>query len=938
MIRLTLIIFISFAVSLSVKASPVKVDYNIIGNCRLKKLPMLFSGSEKRFKSSLVSFFEQDAIKEMYFSLNSDKSVMQVTVVCSKKITAISYTLDGVNKESVSSFFSSEVGLWLSRERLAAKKKSAYSSLLAKGFSNIKISIDQKQLDKGVLLDVSIRVTPPPIIGGVNFSNPDVVKQLSLQRVFNSYIGEKYKKSLLSQLTIRIRKKLKGQGVFFSRLKQLKSFFAKGKIFIRYQAKLGSRIGINVNGYGFLHRTMKQEIQNALLVNSDDFKPSKLKTIISKVLHKKGYYNVDQSVRIVTGVDTMNYPYKHIFISLRNGNKVKIEDVQFVGIDPKQLNEVKNYFFKEGPDLIKSKYYEEEYVSSFSDYLKKRLLSQGILYVKVNRPTIMYKENGTKVVIRYIVQKGEQFLLKKLTTNLPKKHVELVKIGLKNQEGSPFNPLALKEDLQMLLQQVLSEGYFYARYKSLVPEKIVDYDLTNNTVKVNVEFENLIKTRVSDYFVIGNKKTKDWVIQKILDFKREQLLTPTLLAEYKTRLLRSGLFSTVDIQNLYDETRNGEDFYRLMIKVDERKAGRLVVTPGYRNDLGLKLDTQINYGNIWGGNETIGANFRFNQRLNNALDQIRTNMSNNLLEWNVGMRYQDPFIFQSSVQYDTKLGYIRERYYSFDADIKKLTTNFQRSFGKYLTISVSHQLEQVRQYNADSAINEASFEIGSFTPRLIIDTRDSRVRPQSGGKLDLSWEFANPYFLAMKTDELTINYNKVVIRNAYYIKTSFGTIALMAAMGAQKNFATEDLVRNGQPVYWADGTRRKKGYIPSIKVFRLEGAYNVRGYSFDESNKLVDGVDISTKVVQDMAYFSLFKVEPRYFYSDNIVMAMFFDAGRVFYDQFQPFRLRTSVGLSFKYVTPVGTIDLDYGMKLNRVQGAEGHESFGRLHFAIGFF
>jgi outer membrane protein insertion porin family len=49
--------------------------------------------------------------------------------------------------------------------------------------------------------------------------------------------------------------------------------------------------------------------------------------------------------------------------------------------------------------------------------------------------------------------------------------------------------------------------------------------------------------------------------------------------------------------------------------------------------------------------------------------------------------------------------------------------------------------------------------------------------------------------------------------------------------------------------------------------------------------------------------------------------------------------LRQSVGVTFKVVTPVGTLDFDYGIKLLRKKDQSGNlEAPGRFHVSIGFF
>ena len=92
----------------------------------------------------------------------------------------------------------------------------------------------------------------------------------------------------------------------------------------------------------------------------------------------------------------------------------------------------------------------------------------------------------------------------------------------------------------------------------------------------------------------------------------------------------------------------------------------------------------------------------------------------------------------------------------------------------------------------------------------------------------------------------------------------------------------------------------------------------MRGFADDEINRLADSAstDISEVVINRTAYFLNLKIEPRYDINDSMVLGIFFDAGRVFVNHFKPLSLRTALGASFKFRTPVGTLDFDYGVKL----------------------
>ena len=132
---------------------------------------------------------------------------------------------------------------------------------------------------------------------------------------------------------------------------------------------------------------------------------------------------------------------------------------------------------------------------------------------------------------------------------------------------------------------------------------------------------------------------------------------------------------------------------------------------------------------------------------------------------------------------------------------------------------------------------------------------------------------------------------------------------------------------------------KEDGYIPNIKVFRLNGVDVVRGYEDDEINRLPSGKPISEVQVDEKAYMAVLKLEPRFFLSDSSMFGLFYDTGRVFVGDYDTSQLRSSVGFTFKYLTPVGSLDFDYGIKLLRKRDEDGSlESPGRLHLSIGFF
>ena len=77
------------------------------------------------------------------------------------------------------------------------------------------------------------------------------------------------------------------------------------------------------------------------------------------------------------------------------------------------------------------------------------------------------------------------------------------------------------------------------------------------------------------------------------------------------------------------------------------------------------------------------------------------------------------------------------------------------------------------------------------------------------------------------------------MRNKFYFPMFDGVLAISTSFGVQKNLAT-DLITD------VTGNTTTRGFIPSIKVFRLNGVDLVRGVDDDEINVVETGKFLPT--------------------------------------------------------------------------------------------
>jgi outer membrane protein insertion porin family len=117
--------------------------------------------------------------------------------------------------------------------------------------------------------------------------------------------------------------------------------------------------------------------------------------------------------------------------------------------------------------------------------------------------------------------------------------------------------------------------------------------------------------------------------------------------------------------------------------------------------------------------------------------------------------------------------------------------------------------------------------------------------------------------------------------------------------------------------------------IAEDQLFFLGGTTNVRG--FDE-NMLVFDSSGDPAGGKTMAHAT---VESRISITKAIELSIFLDSGQVknMANNSRDRGIRSTLGMGFNYITPIGPVSLMYGYKLDKKE----NESDGEVHFSIGY-
>ena len=689
--------------------------------------------------------------------------------------------------------------------------------------------------------------------------------------------------------------------------------------------------------------TVRDFIQN----EGEDLNPSSLRLLIQRNYIKKNIYNTKIKIRIEQGYYKNGSSIINYYVDIKEGHKIRVKSIRFDVEGDFTSEKVRSIYYENASAVASSGFFDDFYLKKFSEIMKNILLGNGHLFSLVMPYQVKFDEHKKNAVITYLLRTRRQTFIDKINLlNISDQLAEKIYKKIKNRVGDPLNIIDMENDLKLALQEVRNYGYFFAEINNL--DNIILYKNNYRKADITIDFNVNKKMIFKSLVIIGNIKTKKSVIQRENHLKKGDVINPEALQLLRNRLKALGLFSNIWVRpyvitsdNLAFEKKNINQA-DVLVRVSETTFGTGAFALGYRTDLGAKFSFDIGYKNLWGCNHSLFFKTQVNRRLSlGEFDKRRRRSGHHLIEGLIGFDYQWPYL---SKYFDGHLesSFQRKRFFTFDADIWQVSPQASKQFTKNWSGLIEYQFERIRQFDATERKDQTTFKIGSFTPSLRLDYRDSAIIPRSGFILKFSGELTTPYLFLMRDDRLEVNFIKLISRNRFYypLFNRKLVVALSFSIGYQVNFSTNSQRdAQGNVILNTDGTERTIGYIPSIKAFRLDGFDSIRGYSDEEANLLSNGLDINQIRVQRDAYFTNVKFEPRYYFNDNLALGLFIDIGNLYVNSFRPFEVKSAGGVNIKFLTPVGSLDFSYGLKFHRKTMLNGQrETAGRFQLSVGLF
>jgi outer membrane protein insertion porin family len=647
-----------------------------------------------------------------------------------------------------------------------------------------------------------------------------------------------------------------------------------------------------------------------------------------------------------------------VVYTINEGDKTGVKEIRFVGNSQVSSSRLRGVMQTTETNLLSflksTDVYDPDRLSSDLDLIRRYYLKNGYADYRLVSSDVQFDPNGGGYVITIAVEEGEQYRVGSVSVDprLPGVDAEAIRRGISTSEGSVYNADAVEKSVQALTTNVARQGNPFAQVRPVGTR-----DPSTRTVNLSYVVEEGPRIYIERINVRGNSRTRDYVIRREFELGEGDAYNQVLVDRAERRLNNLGYFKRVRISN---EPGASADRVVVNVDVEDQSTGSFAISGGYSTADGFIGEVSVTETNFLGRGQFVRLAGQLGQRAHG-----------------VDFSFTEPYFlgYRMSAGIDLFSKFSDQtRYSRYENRMTGGTLRLGLPFTEEFTITARYSLYQQTldiPNDTDQPFNDCSAPIPGYT-QLNADGTPNRQFCEGNGEASLAIKESQGDTLTSLAG-LTFNYNTLDStrepRNGFYaeVKTDFaglgGDSRYFRVTGDARYYRElfEDVigiarVQGGHIMGFDNNDGGNNGDLRIVDHFFM-GPSLVRGFAPNGIGpRDISSLDSRANAIGGTTYFGgTLEVQfpiwglPREL---GLKGAVFADAGTLFgYEGPTVFtgggsildpingcsqdpnvpqncievldseKLRSSVGASILWTSPLGPIRFDYAIALSKEEG-----------------
>jgi outer membrane protein insertion porin family len=292
-----------------------------------------------------------------------------------------------------------------------------------------------------------------------------------------------------------------------------------------------------------------------------------------------------------------------LVFTIDEGGKTGIREIRFVGNNAVSGFRLHNLMQTSTQNFLSwfksTDVYDPDRLASDEEAIRRYYMKNGYADFRITNTDVAYQTNPPGYVITITLEEGPQYRVSGVAVDSHIAKVNgpaLVSLAAL-RPGDVYDAGAVDKSVDSITRAVASQGYAFSQVR---PHG--ERDTNNHTIALNFSVDDGPKVYVERIDIVGNTRTRDYVIRREFDIGEGDPYNHVLIERAERRLNGLGYFKKVHISN---RPGSSPDRVIVIVEVEDQPTGSISLSGGYSTTQGILAELAYTETNFLGRGQFV---------------------------------------------------------------------------------------------------------------------------------------------------------------------------------------------------------------------------------------------------------------------------------------------------------------------------------------------
>ena len=292
-----------------------------------------------------------------------------------------------------------------------------------------------------------------------------------------------------------------------------------------------------------------------------------------------------------------------LVFTIDEGGKTGIREIRFVGnhaFSNYRLGNLMQTSTQNWLSWFKSTdVYDPDRLASDLEAIRRYYMKNGFADFRITNTDVAYQANPPGYVITITMEEGEQYHVSGVSVESNIKQVDgpALERFVALRPGDVYDASAVDKSVEAITRDVARQGFAFSEARPHGQR-----DTVNHTIALSFSIDSGPKVYIERIDIVGNTRTRDYVIRREFDIGEGDPYNHVLVERAERRLNALGYFKKVHITN---RPGSSPDRVIVVVEVEDQPTGSISLSGGYSTTQGFLAELAYTETNFLGRGQYV---------------------------------------------------------------------------------------------------------------------------------------------------------------------------------------------------------------------------------------------------------------------------------------------------------------------------------------------